>query len=106
MTVPWASTSMYSQPISAARSTNFFCLAPSWGLGLSDHQLQATRPGLIQLVFCKRDDSAVSSPRADLTMFPKELPTMITRQGMVHGSREDGLAVPYPFPSAGSGNTM
>ena len=88
-----ASTSMYSQPISAARSTDFFCLAPSCGLGGSDHQLHATRPGLIHRVSSTRDGGQTSVTSVDSTIAPNPSPTTMTRHGISHGS------VPLGFTS-------
>src|ERR1022692_4033415 len=93
-------------PISAARSTNFFCLAPSFGLGLSDHQLQATRPGRIQLVSERRDGGFTSVTRVDSTIGARERPRIITRQGISHGRTDEGWAEPWPLRSAGSGRAI
>ena len=67
----------------------------SCGLSWSDHQLQATRPGLIQLVSFTTDGGLTSVTRVDSTMSAGESPTTITRQGVVQGKVDAGLDRPH-----------
>src|SRR5512140_1172615 len=100
MIVQLASTSTYSQPISAARSTNFFWAEALLGLGWSDHQLQATRPGLIHEVSFTSPGALTSVTSVDSTLAPGESPRMSTRHGISQGRTEEGAAEPKPSPSA------
>src|SRR6516165_3081417 len=99
-----ASTSVYSQPIAADRSTNGLSLAKSCGLDGSNSQLQETRPGLTQLVSARAAGGFRISTRVDSTIGAGDVPTTTTRHGVGQGSFADGSTAPVPFPSPGSGN--
>src|SRR4051794_23555671 len=95
----FASTSVYSQPISAARSTNALSFAKSCGLVGSNSQLQETRPGLTQLVSVRADGGFKSSTRVDSTIGAGDWPTTTTRHGVAQGSVQEGSTAPIPLPS-------
>src|SRR3954451_24593569 len=99
-----ASTSVYSQPISAARSTNGSSLGKSCGLLGSKSQLHATRPGLIQFVSATANGGLRLSTSVDSTTQAGVVPATMTRQGVDQGSGADGWTEPVPLPSPGSGN--
>src|SRR6187397_166354 len=104
--VQFASTSEYSQPMSAAKSVYAFSRGADLGLLLSDHQLHADRPGTIHVVSFKWAADARSFTRSDSRMRPAVSPMMATRQGNVHGRPDRGAALPTPMPSAESGNLI
>src|SRR5262245_6082631 len=105
MIVQFASTSTYSHPICAARSTNCFCFVALLGLGLSAHRLLATRPGLIQVVSATLDAGLTSVTKVDSTMVPSE-PRIMTRHGVTQGNSAEDFSEYTPLPSLGLGNAM
>src|SRR4028119_1934844 len=98
-----ASTKEYSQPISLARSINFFCFTKSLLLSWSPHQLQAARPGFTQLTSPTLFGSARWCTKLDATMVASVFPIVITRQGVEKGAFALAVKVPVPFPSPACG---
>ena len=101
-----ASTSAYSHPISAARFVNALSASACFGLSLSDHQLQAARPGLTQLRVRRWLGRCRSFTRSDSRIRLAASPTITTRHGSIHGGVDAGSTAPTPSPSFGSGNFM
>ena len=98
--------SVYSQPISAAKSTYFNCALKSRTVPPLYHQLQQARPGFIQETSSNAEGGFKCATICVWKIVLKLFPTITTRQGVYHGKVDTGSVLSGTIGSSNSGKRI